>query len=369
MLEQALELIRAGKYGPALEKLAGLIDGGSVDADEALGHRAFLFLSVGRYEDALADYDKLIQKRPDDLEVAALRGKVLLRLKRREEGVEQLCDVIRRNPALRTPLEFLTEHQEESGNTAEPAPFLLLPSDNRTAAANAVIEKLENDESSYPSSVFPEVGRFLYDLVRLLRPRVALETGSCKGYSTLVTAQAMADNGAGHLHAFDLFLDFPGYVSPVLGPCEDAMHIVRGHVERAGLANRVTLHKGDSSKRIRQDLADCCGHVDFAFIDGDHTLRGCLKDWMAVDRLLAPGAVVLLHDTEPDLCGWLGPRYLLEKLGEGAEQGYHWINMPSPEGFGLALIQKKKRGGWEAVRPSLRDLAAEQFHLRKYGWK
>ena len=142
---------------------------------------------------------------------------------------------------------------------------------------------------------------------------------------------------------------------------------MRGHLEHAGLAGCVTLHKGDSSSNIRKSLGDTGQQVEFAFIDGDHTLRGCLKDWVEVDRIMAPGAVVLLHDTEPDMCGWLGPRYLLEKLGSGAENGYHWVNLPSPEGFGLAMIQKKRDCTWEQCRPSIVELATESLFRRKIG--
>ncbi len=365
-LKHANDLIDAGDYESALAHLARLAES-PADAPDAFGHRAYLYRAMGRYEEALADYDALLERSPDNLEAASYRGEMLLRIGRDQEGIEALLDVLGRNPLQPEPVEMIAEYQARRSSIRK-HPRRLVPSALQTPPVNPVIERLEADPESYPGSVFPEIGRILYDLVRLVRPRVALETGSFKGYSTVTTAQAMKDNGGGHLHAFDLFQKHPGYVSPVLGPCEDGTRIVRGHLEHAGLAGYVTLHKGDSSLRIRKDLSLHAGKIDFAFIDGDHTIKGCLKDWSAVDELLAPGALVLLHDTEPDLCGWLGPRYLLEKLGRGSETGYHWVNLPSPEGFGLALIQKKRAETWKTVRPSLVDLAVERFHLRKHGW-
>lgn len=38
---------------------------------------------------------------------------------------------------------------------------------------------------------------------------------------------------------------------------------------------------------------------DLAFIDGDHRFESVLDDFIAVERLAAPGAVVLIHDTVP----------------------------------------------------------------------
>ena len=38
---------------------------------------------------------------------------------------------------------------------------------------------------------------------------------------------------------------------------------------------------------------------DLAFIDGDHRFESVLADFMALERLARPGAVILLHDTVP----------------------------------------------------------------------
>ena len=104
---------------------------------------------------------------------------------------------------------------------------------------------------------------------------------------------------------------------------------------------------------------------DFAFIDGDHTIQGCLADWRAVDELLADGGIVLLHDTMPEVCGWAGPRHLLEHLRAHEGANYQWVNLPSPEGFGMALVQKLRPGAANAWTPGLAELVGEWRFMRR----
>lgn len=343
-LEPVHKLIRAGEHERALRAYEqALTDPAS--RLKVLGDRAWFFLRLGRYEEALADYDEVLSQTPNDTEAAALRAQVLAKLGQCEEAMRAAVDVLVVDPCSATALEVMNFCHRQAGLAPrKAAPPSGHESPPPVRPLNPVLDALERDPASYPASVYPEIGRFLYGFVRMGRPRLVLETGAYVGYSSLCIAQALEDNEEGHLHSFDLFLDRTGYVSPVLGPQQDGLAVARGHLERAGLSHRVTFHKGDSSTTIRRLLAPGGARFDLAFIDGDHTLRGCLKDWQAVDELLQEGGFVLLHDTMPEACGWLGPRHLLEELGRRAASDYHWINLPSPEGFGLGIIQKRSAG-------------------------
>jgi len=48
-----------------------------------------------------------------------------------------------------------------------------------------------------------EVAEFLYALVRVLKPRVVVESGTGRGYASLALAAALAENGEGVLHTFE----------------------------------------------------------------------------------------------------------------------------------------------------------------------
>src|SRR5690606_33538265 len=106
---------------------------------------------------------------------------------------------------------------------------------------NQVLDKLDKDpESTFPTSMHRDVGRFLYALVRATRPRVIAETGTYIGYSTICMAQALEENVQGMIHCFDLFgaVMPPGdpyfYQSPVVGSKETFLDVVRGHFDTAG---------------------------------------------------------------------------------------------------------------------------------------
>jgi predicted O-methyltransferase YrrM len=37
-------------------------------------------------------------------------------------------------------------------------------------------------------------------------------------------------------------------------------------------------------------------HIDFLFIDGDHSYEGCMKDWTLCRPFLVSGSLVVFHD-------------------------------------------------------------------------
>lgn len=363
-IARALALASSGDVAAALDALASALADPSARS-LALGHRAWILRSLGRYEEALRDYDALLADDPSNLPAAAFAAETRLLAGEIDAALAQAIALLQRDPANSLAAEVVARAQRALGvapsSPQPPAPL------GAARSPNPVIELLESQSASFPTSVQPAVGRIIYWLVRSLQPALAIETGTFIGYSALCIAQAMEENGAGHLHAFDLFTDRPGAVSPVIGPCDDSLAAARAHLERAGLAARVTFHKGDSSESIRAELGRSGARVDFAFIDGDHTVRGCFKDWGAVDALMAEGGVALLHDSTPgEKNGWLGPRLLLEELQSRWAGSYSWINLPTRDGYGLALVQKRAAAP-AAWRPSVGALAFQWLSYRLRG--
>ena len=359
-LESALHLCRQGHYHEALDAFSTLIEQ-SQNRLPALGHRAWLYRTLGRYEDALGDYQQLLTLTPEDLTAAGLHAQTLMLAGQYEKAAREAVYILNRDPYHRLAAQVLVGCQQilGAGDTssapAGPLDFSIHP-------VNPVLQWLEQDQSVFPTPASHDVGLMLYCLVRCHQPALALETGTFAGYSTICLAQALKENGRGHLHAFDVFPEKPDYRSPVIGPCADMLEAARAHLERAGLARFVTLHKGDSSAMIRQEFDPAHTRVDFALIDGDHTIKGCLKDWEAVDERLAEGGLVLVHDTEPERSEWLGPRSLLEELGRRAGSDYHWLNLPTVHGCGLGVIQKRTSNRSPRWKPSLTDLLIQRLY-------
>jgi predicted O-methyltransferase YrrM len=198
-----------------------------------------------------------------------------------------------------------------------------------------VMEEMYSRPECFPGSIDSETGRFIYSLARLVRPELAVEIGTHHGVSTLWMARALEDNRIGRLLAIDLFIEPP-------------LEEVRRTIERAGLAGRVEFVRGPS---LTAGLAACrrAGRpVDLLFIDGDHRIPGCAADFDALAAEVRVGGYVILHDVFPELCGWNGPRYVIDFLAASRADADRWqvIEIPTaPHApFGIALLRKMDEG-------------------------
>ncbi len=227
---------------------------------------------------------------------------------------------------------------------------------------------------AFPASISPEAGLLLHSLVLNLRPRVAVETGTFVGASTIWIAAALGQ-GSGvrsqesgirgqvsaedsdppslrHpvtqslpvLHTFDEF----GPIAPAQWRAAafegDRRALVTERLERAGLADRVILHAGDSGTgllAVREELRHV-GGVDFALLDGDHSVEGVTRDLWALEPVLNTGGYIILHDTIPEQCGdYPGPRHVVDHVNEIAQGLYEKCEVHlAPLNYGLAVLRR-----------------------------
>ena len=361
----ALAELKVSRYQRA-EKLFAELESEPSARIEVLGHRGWMLRSLGRFEEARRDFQALSEENPADLTARALLADAMRLCGDLDGAARTAVLVLAEEPFHTLAGVVLRSCQEARGLSAAPAPKEPGPGNVPPHVPwNAGIAAIEHAPSSYPASLYPEVGRFLYAFVRAVRPGVVIEAGAFIGLSSLCIAQGLEENGYGHLHSFDIFADRPGWVSPVIGPCEDALTVARAHSEHGGMSHRVTFTKGDSSTKIAEVFAGKQSCADLAFIDGDHTIKGAMRDWEAVHPLLKEGGFILLHDTVPERCGWLGPRYLMEELGRRWPGAYRWVNVPTPEGYGLGIIQKTETVPAKSWRPPLMELIFERLYLHR----
>ncbi len=207
-----------------------------------------------------------------------------------------------------------------------------------------VLHDLYSSPFSFPSSLAPESGLLVHSIVRNHRPKLVIETGSFIGVSTLWIAAALKENGdGGVVHAFDDF----GPIEP--GPWREVamptgrLEFVANNIARAGLADHVVFHPGNSSFEIRaaHDEIKRDGGAQLAFLDADHGVIGVWQDFWATEPLLNTGALVMLHDTFPDYCGYDGPRHLLDHVNQQAAGVYEKLDLYlAPMNYGLGLIRR-----------------------------
>jgi predicted O-methyltransferase YrrM len=130
------------------------------------------------------------------------------------------------------------------------------------------------------SAIELEIGELLYSLIRATKPGVVVETGTNKGFSGLMIADALRANGHGHLYTID-HLDF--------GASERFKNFSLDHL--------TTLMHMNSVAALGELAKTLAGKVDFLWLDADHATKAVLAELDAALPLLAPKAYIAFHDT------------------------------------------------------------------------
>lgn len=154
-------------------------------------------------------------------------------------------------------------------------------------------------------------GEFLYGLVRAIKPQVCLEIGTHNGYSTNYIIQALKENGAGHLWTTD--------------------PVNYGAADRILFEDRVLVDflylKGCDTKLT--------GKIDFAFIDGFHTIDDVVPEIQNLLPQLNENAVVVFHDAQNEKSNLKeGVNAAIKKMG--------LITTWLPTKYGLQIYQHNK---------------------------
>ena len=181
--------------------------------------------------------------------------------------------------------------------------------------------------------ISPEQGQFMALLVRLTGARRCLEVGVFTGYSSLVTALALPDDG--RIVACDI--------------SEEWTAIARRHWQQAGVAHRIDLRLAPASETLDALLAaGDAGSYDFAFIDADK--GGYLGYYERALRLLRPGGLLLVDNTlwsgrVADPAATDADTVALRQFNEVLHRDERIDLSLVPIGDGLTLARKRGRAG------------------------
>lgn len=127
--------------------------------------------------------------------------------------------------------------------------------------------------------ITPEQGQFMALLVQLIGARKALEIGVFTGYSSLVVAMALPDDG--QLIACDVD--------------ERPTAIAQDYWQRAGVAHKIDLKLAPALDTLDALLAQGeAGSFDFAFIDADK--RNYINYYERSLQLVRSGGLILLDN-------------------------------------------------------------------------
>lgn len=164
-------------------------------------------------------------------------------------------------------------------------------------------------------AVEKEVGEFLYYLVKLIKPKIIVETGS--GFSTLSMANALSENEKGHIYSFDIdtktasgrasqfnVLDLKDYVTLINGSAKDKFDEILN----------VSCVKISTSFNTKISIADK-EKIDFAFFDANHTYESVIEEFQVFKPYFKKGSYLAFHDsTHPKFINKVGKA--IEDIGK-----------------------------------------------------
>lgn len=132
--------------------------------------------------------------------------------------------------------------------------YLLRFGARESAVAQALRAKTLASTRAHVMQISPEQGAFMAFLVRLLGARRTVEVGTFTGYSALVVAEALPEDG--QLIACDISAEWTAIGAPFW--------------EQAGVAGKIDLRLRPAAETLDALLAEGgAGGFDFAFIDAD----------------------------------------------------------------------------------------------------
>ena len=145
-----------------------------------------------------------------------------------------------------------------------------------------VLTKLRRETSQHSASIMqisPDQGQFMALLIKLLGAKKTLDIGVFTGYSSLVVALALPDDGR------------------VIACDRDpnATEIARRYWEEAGVSHKIELYLAPALDTLDRLITEGkLGSFDFAFIDADK--RNYSNYYERALTLLRPGGIVAIDN-------------------------------------------------------------------------
>ena len=157
--------------------------------------------------------------------------------------------------------------------------YLLSVSVHESDLLTRLREETAKDDLTRRMQITPDQGRFMAFIAELIGAKRAIEIGVSTGYSSLVTAMALPDDG--YIVACDISQEWTS--------------IAERYWEEAGVSQKIDLRIAPALDTLKKLIAEGQENTfDFVFIDADKTnyenyYENCL-------RLLRVGGVIILDN-------------------------------------------------------------------------
>lgn len=156
--------------------------------------------------------------------------------------------------------------------------FIFLKQNNHLKKANNIFTHLTNQEK-----------RQLFYLSQNVNDGIAVEIGSFVGASSCFIASGICTQSK------LLCIDTWQNNAMSEGERETFVEFRRN---TAAFKHKIHPVKGFSTEVV-DDIKKISANIDFLFIDGDHSYKGCKSDWETYKPMLKKGSCVIFHDS-----GW-----------------------------------------------------------------
>ncbi len=156
----------------------------------------------------------------------------------------------------------------------------------------------------------------LTPILRRFRPKAILEVGTWNGDRAI---QMVLASGAEIYYGFDLF-------EQATADTDAAEFNVKPHFSKAQVSSKLKeamirheLHAGNTNVTLPAFVeTKGKGWLDFAYIDGGHSVATIQSDWDCVRELMSPGGVVVFDDyytnAGPEFLNQYGANLIVERL-------------------------------------------------------
>lgn len=201
--------------------------------------------------------------------------------------------------------------------------------------------KMYQEKFAFPASLSPEQGNLLKTLVSNIAPKNVVEIGCFIGVSTIWLAAGLEQIGSSAtIHSIDLFNDIMPAPPMMGGYLNNPLDYAQKSVEAAQFSDRVKFYKNNSIEVGEKAHEILNEPIDFIYIDGDHSIEGCYKDFILFYPHVSVGGYIVLHDIYPEFCSWDGPRYVIDKFIKNSPHFELLEIKTSPRNYGIAVIRK-----------------------------
>jgi MMP 1-O-methyltransferase len=152
----------------------------------------------------------------------------------------------------------------------------------------------------------------LYDVAsRLPAGAVVVEIGSWQGKSTYCIAKGLK---SGTVNAIDPFNAAGGAdegSEKIYLDKKQNKDLMQGFIDN--MTSRNVMDKIVVKRGYSFDFANEFPRIDFLFIDGDHSIEGCQRDFEMFSPKLVSGGYIAFHDFYPDRSD-LGPTHVINNI-------------------------------------------------------